>query len=96
MKKIDNFKLQQLVVILAIPFTPAFAVNIAAGLSDMSLKKYLSALLIGKIFMVYFWGFVGLNLAECLTNPIALVKVAVLVLIAYIASTLVNKKFDLK
>lgn len=96
MKKIDNFKFQQLVVILAIPFTPAFAVNIAAGLSKMSLKKYLSALLIGKLFMVYFWGFVGLSLSECLTNPIAIVKVIVLVIIAYIASKLVNKKFDLK
>lgn len=96
MKKIDNFNLQQLVVILAIPFTPAFAVNIAAGLSAMSLKKYLIALLIGKIFMVYFWGFVGLSLTECLTNPIAIVKVVVLVLIAYVASRLVNKKFDLK
>lgn len=96
MKKIDTFKLQQLVVIIAIPFTPAFAVNIAAGLSDMSLKKYLSALLIGKLFMVYFWGFIGLSLNECLTNPIAIVKVVVLVLVAYSASTLVNKKFGLK
>lgn len=96
MKKIDTFKLQQLVVIIAIPFTPAFAVNIAAGLSDMSLKKYLSALLIGKLFMVYFWGFIGLSLNECLTNPIAIVKIVVLVLVAYLASTLVNKKFGLK
>lgn len=96
MKKIDSFKLQQLVVILAIPFTPAFAVNIAAGLSEMPFKKYFTALLMGKLFMVYFWGFIGLSLEECLTNPIALVKIALLVLIAYLASSIVNKKFGLK
>ena len=39
MKKIDNFNLQQLVVILAIPFTPAFAVNIAGKINTILFKK---------------------------------------------------------
>ena len=51
---ITNLKFEQLTTIIAIPFTPAFLVNIAAGLSKMSYKKYLGALLIGKIFLVYF------------------------------------------
>ena len=91
MKIVDSIKFEQIVTLLAIPFTPAFAINIAAGLSKMKYSKYLKALLIGKIFMVYFWGFIGTSLIQSLTNPIALVKVIVIVLIAFIASKIINK-----
>ena len=66
MVKIDNFSLGQLVVLLAIPFTPAFLVNIAAGLSDIKPKKYLYSLCIGKISLVYFWGYIGVSFIESL------------------------------
>lgn len=91
MNIIDNIKFEQLVTLLAIPFTPAFAVNIAAGLSDMKYSKYLKALIIGKAFMVYFWGFVGTSLIQSLTNPIALIKVVVIMIVAFVASRLINK-----
>ena len=54
MNKISNLKFEQLVTIIAMPFTPAFLVNIACGLSHMTYKKFLVALLIGKVFIVYF------------------------------------------
>ena len=73
------------------PFTPAFVVNIAAGLSNMSYKKYTLAMIIGKSFMVYFWGYVGVNLIECFTHPIYLVKIIVMVLLAYVLGKIVNK-----
>lgn len=91
MNIVDNIKFEQLVTLLAIPFTPAFAVNIAAGLSDMKYSKYLKALIIGKAFMVYFWGFVGTSLIQSLTNPIALIKVVVIMIVAFVASRLINK-----
>lgn len=96
LKIIDKITLEQLTLIIAIPFTPAFLVNIAAGLSKMSFKKYFIALLIGKIFMVFFWGFVGTSLLQSLSHPIALLKVVMLVMIAYIISKLVSKKFDIE
>lgn len=95
MKLVDNIKFEQLVMLLAIPFTPAFAINIAAGLSNIQYKKYLKALLIGKVFLVYFWGFVGTSLIDSLTHPIKLVKIVVMVLIAYIVSKIVNKKLKI-
>ncbi len=95
MKIIEKLKFQQLVLILAIPFTPAFIVNIAAGLSKMTYQKYLRALVISKIFLVYFWGYVGTNLLQSLTNPAALIKVIVLIIIAYLVSKLVNTKFNI-
>ncbi len=93
---ITNLKFEQFATIIAIPFTPAFLVNIVAGLSKMSYKKYIGALLIGKMFLVYFWGFVGVSLIESIKNPIYLVRVLVLLLIAYVISRVVNKKFKIE
>lgn len=96
MKAIENVKLEQLTAIIAVPFTPAFMVNIAAGLSKMNMKKFIIALCIGKIFLVLFWGFVGTSLVQSLTHPTALVKVIILVLIAYGTSKVINTKFSLE
>ena len=41
MAHMDNVKLKNLVLLTAIPFTPAFAINIAAGLSKIDFRKYL-------------------------------------------------------
>ena len=85
----------QLVVLIAIPFTPAFLINIGAGLSKISYKRYLFALIIGKIFLVYFWGYIGVSLIESFHNPIIFLRVGFLLLIAYIISYFVNKHFKL-
>ena len=95
MTMVNKIKLEQLTAIIAVPFTPAFLVNIAAGLSKMSFKKFLIALMIGKVFLVLFWGFVGTSLIQSLTHPIALLKVVILVLVAFIISKIINKKFEL-
>ena len=92
---IASLKFEQLVTIIAMPFTPAFLVNIVAGLSKMSYKKFISSLLIGKIFLVYFWGFVGASLVDSIKNPIYLVRVLILLLIAYVFSKVINKKLKI-
>lgn len=97
MNFINKCNLTNLTIIMAIPFAPAFLINIAAGLSDkLKNKIFLLSLVIGKIFMVYFWGFIGANLKECFTNPMILIKVGIMVVLAYVISTVLNKKFGLK
>ncbi len=95
MNKITSLKFEQLTTIIAIPFTPAFLVNIACGLSKMTYKKFICALMIGKAFLVYFWGFVGVSLVESLKHPEYLIKVVVLMLVAYLISKVISKKFNL-
>ena len=90
-KKIDDISFSNLVIILAIPFTPAFAVNIAAGLSDISTKKYFYSLIIGKIPMVYFWTYIGKSLGESLTDPTTIIKICIMLILAFLASKLANK-----
>lgn len=93
--KFSNIKLTNLVIVLAFPFTPAFLVNIFSGVSNMPHKKFLIATIISKPFMVYFWGYIGITLMESLTNPKQLIKIAAIMIIAYLISKLINKKFEL-
>lgn len=88
----NKIKLENLVILIAVPFTPAFLVNIAAALSNVSKKKFFISLLIGKLFMVYFWGYVGVTLIDSLKNPIYLLRILILVLIAYLVGKIINKK----
>lgn len=92
---IENLSITKITVILSIPFTPAFMMNIAAGVSNMSIKKFLPAILISKILLVYFWGIVGTGLVESFRNPSSLITVGIMLLIAYITSFLIKKIFKL-
>lgn len=95
-KIFKNMSLTKLVIIMAIPFTPAFSINIGAGLSKMSFKKFFFALLIAKLSTVYFWGFVGTTLVESMTDIGVLVKLCVILVIAFLLSKFVVKKFNIE
>ena len=97
LKFVDNASVSSLTVIMAIPFAPAFLVNIAAGLSDKVTKKsFLISLIIGKAFLVYFWGFIGTSLKNSLSDPLIIVKIIIMLLIAYIASHIINRTLGVK
>lgn len=92
LKAVKSISFSNLVLIIALPFSPAFLINIACGLSKTELKKFISAILIGKLSIVYFWGFISKSLLESITDVKTLVIVATLLSISYIISKLINKK----
>lgn len=92
---IDGLTYSQLVLITSIPFSPSFFINLGAGLSTINMKKYFCALIIGKFAEMIFLGYVGVSLIECLTQPVALIKVGIIMLVGYTVSVIVNKKFNL-
>lgn len=92
---VDNIKFSTLVLILSIPFTPAFLVNIACGISKMNYKKFLYSIILGKISLVLFYGFIGTSLVESIRNPLILVFVVITTLVFYILSKIVNKKLKI-
>ena len=96
MLKIDDLKISQLVLITALPFTPAFLVNIAAALSEMTFKKFAVSLIIGKISIVFFWGFIGTSLIESLKNPKILLIILIMLGLSYLLSKFVTKKLDIE
>ena len=95
-KLFKNISIGKLTLLIAIPFTPAFMINIACGLVKMDFKKYFISLLIGKIGLVYFWGFIGTSFIESIKNPIILIKIGIILLITYIISYLFNKFLNIK
>jgi uncharacterized membrane protein YdjX (TVP38/TMEM64 family) len=86
-----DISLGKLVLIIAMPFTPAFVVNIVAGLCKTDFKKYLIALLIGKLSMVYFWGYIGTSLVESLKNPWIILKIIISMLLCYLIYLFISK-----
>lgn len=90
-KYIGKISYSNLVLLLAMPFTPAFAINIGAGLSGIDCKKYFSALMIGKLPMVYFWGFIGKSFLESISDPYTIMQIIVMLILAYLASKVINK-----
>lgn len=103
MKKVDkaidkfqNISLSNLTVIITLPFTPAFLINILAGVSGMPKKKFLLAILIGKIFMISFWGYIGKSLVESMTDITTIIIMSIMIVIAYILSKIIGKKANIE
>jgi len=96
MTKLSNIRFSNLVLITALPFTPAFAINIASGLSNSSYRKFISAIVIAKLSIVYFWGFIGTTFLESITDIKVLIELSIIILIAYIISKIVMKKFNIE
>ncbi len=91
----SDISLSKLTLLVALPFTPAFVINIASGLSKMDLKKYMVSLFIGKLSIVYFWGYIGLSFIESLKDPRILLEIAALLSIAFIISRLIQKYLNM-
>ncbi len=88
---INKLNLIKLSMIIAIPFSPAFLINTLAGLTSISTKKYLISLIIGKLFLVLFWGIVGNGVYENIRDIKTLIMIGIILLIAYLISYIVNK-----
>ena len=94
--KFQNISLANLTVIITLPFTPAFLINILAGVSGMSKKKYIVAVVIGKIFMVSFWGYMGKSFVESMTDISAIIVMSIMIIIAYALSKLIGKNANIE
>lgn len=95
-KILRNLSTGKMLLIIAMPFTPAFAVNIAAGLLKVDFKKYLTALLFGKISLVIYSAYIGTTFVEGFSNPIIFVYLAMLISGIYLLFLIIKKVFKLK
>ena len=93
--KFRNVSFPNLVLIVALPFTPAFVINIVCGIARMSYKKFILAIIIGKIFMIIFWGYVSKSFIESMTDINTIIIISLMLVIAYFISKIVSKKLDL-
>ena len=96
MKKFQKMSLSHLVVLIALPFTPAFLINIASGLAEVSKKKFLIAILVGKLSIVYFWGVIGTSFLESMTDIKTIMIISLMLVIAYLISKYISKRVDVE
>ena len=96
MDNISSISFSNLVVLIAIPFSPASWINVGCALSKMKFKDFFFAVVIGKIVMVYFWGYIGTSLLESLTDITILFKIGFLLVIAYFLSKIVENRLKIK
>lgn len=94
--KFRNISFSLLVLILTLPFTPSFLINILAGLAGISREKYITALLIGKAFMIIFWGYIGSSLLKSLTDIYSIIYIIIALGLAYIISKIISHRLDLE
>ena len=94
--KFQKIKLTELVLILTLPFTPSFLINILAGLTKMTREKFICSLLIGKCFAIIFWGYIGKSLIESLTDLKSIIYIVVTLILAYIISKVVSRRMNIE
>ncbi len=94
--KYKDIKIETLTTIISMPFTPAFMINLLAAVSNMPLKKYMTAEIIAKIFITIFWGFFGFSLIKCLTHPQYFIVTGLMLLGGYILSKVISRKYNLE
>jgi len=96
MNYLTDIEYNKLVLLIAMPFSPAFLINIGAGLSKISIKKFFFAILIGKISIVYFWGYIGTGLIESIREPLVLFEISIVLIIAYIISKILGRNLNIE
>ncbi len=92
----SNIKFSELALILTLPFTPSFLINIMCGLTKMNKKKFIGAVLIGKFFTIIFWGYIGKSFLDNLYDFKSILYVLTTIIISYILSKIINKKFKIE
>lgn len=88
---LKNMSLTKLTLILSLPYTPSSLVNATAGLLDVDNKNYLIALMISKLFIILFWGFIGSNLCVNMNNINILFSLLCIMSISFIISKIFEK-----
>lgn len=94
--KFNDISFSNLVLVISLPFTPAFLVNIICGIARVKKRKFLFAIFIGKIFMITFWGYIGKSLLESVIDINTIIVVSLMLVVAYFISKVVSKKVDLE
>ena len=94
--RFQNIQFTELVLLITLPFTPSSLINILSGLTRMPKEKFLCALLIGKIFSIVFWGYIGKSLLESLTDLNSLIYIFIALVLAFIFSKIVSRKMNIE
>lgn len=95
-EKFKDISLSKFVLIITLPFTPSFLINILSGVSGISKEKYIISLIIGKVFTIIFWGYIGKSIIESLTDIYSIAYILVALVVSYILSKIVSRSMNIE
>ncbi|RHW43158.1 TVP38/TMEM64 family protein [Neobacillus notoginsengisoli] len=84
-----------LFLMLCFPFTPSAVVNIVAGLSKVSIKQYMLAVLAGKMVMIFTISFIGYDLKSLFTQPIRTLVMILLIFLLWLAGKQIERRLTI-
>ena len=88
--RFNSISFSQLVLLITLPFTPSYLINVVCGVSHVNKDKYIFALLIGKVFSTSFWAYIGKSLIQSVTDIYSLIFIGIALVLAYILSKFVS------
>ena len=91
----DNETVEKYIKILRNISTGKMLLIVAAGILKIDFKKYLTAILFGKISLVIYSAYIGTSFVEGLSNPIILLNLVILIFIIYILFLIIKKLLKL-
>lgn len=85
-----------LFLLLCFPFTPSAIVNVVAGLSNIRKSTYLTALILGKLIMIFVISFIGADIRALISQPIRMAIVAAVIALLWVVGKYFEKRLDKK
>ncbi|OZS79428.1 hypothetical protein CF394_01330 [Tetzosporium hominis] len=85
-----------LFLLLCFPFTPSAIVNVVAGLSNIRKSTYLTALILGKLIMIFVISFIGADIRALISQPIRTAIVAAVIALLWVIGKYFEKRLDKK
>lgn len=85
-----------LFLLLCFPFTPSAIVNVVAGLSNIRKSTYLTALILGKLIMIFVISFIGADIRALISQPIRTAIVAAVIALLWVVGKYFEKRLDKK
>lgn len=91
-----NISITKLTLLITLPFSPSCFINFLAGVTGIKKENYLVSLIIGKALMISFWAYIGKNFVESITDLESLVFLIIILLIAYLITKIISKKYKVE
>jgi len=76
------------------PFTPSALINVAAGLSGIPLRTFISAIVLGKAVMIFTLAFLGQDVAALLREPWRLAAAAAALIVLWACGKKLEARYN--
>lgn len=82
-----------LFVLLCFPFAPSSVINIVAALSNISLRRFMLAVFLGKSVMIFSLAYIGVSVFEFTKHPVKTSIIVICIVIFWFLGKYIEKVF---